>query len=114
MVPPYSQLVNVTGNVKRPMFYELKPDEALAQVIEYAGGFSGDAYTDMVRVARLTGREKELFNIGRNEFEGYHLQDGDIVTIGTTLDRYSTRVPAPRSRNAPRHVLTRLRHQHHP
>lgn len=92
MVPPYSQLVNVTGNVKRPMFYELKPDETLAQVIEYAGGFSGDAYTDMVRVARLTGREKELFNIGRNEFEGYHLQDGDIVTIGTTLDRYSNRV----------------------
>lgn len=82
----------MTGNVKRPMFYELKPDETLAQAIEYAGGFSGDAYTDMVRIARLTGREKELFNVGQNEFDGYRLQDGDIITIGTTLDRYSNRV----------------------
>ncbi len=92
MVPPYSQLVNITGNVKRPMFYELKPDETLAQAIEYAGGFSGDAYTDMVRIARLTGREKELFNVAQNEFGSYRLQDGDIITIGTTLDRYSNRV----------------------
>ncbi|MCM1355781.1 MAG: SLBB domain-containing protein [Staphylococcus sp.] len=92
MVPPYNELVNVTGNVKRPMFYELKPTETLAQAIEYAGGFSGDAYTEMVRVARLSGREKELFNVARNEFDGYRLQDGDIITIGTTLDRYSNRV----------------------
>lgn len=92
MVPPYSELVNITGNVKRPMFYELKPDETLATAIEYAGGFSGDAYTDMVRIARLTGREKELFNIAQNEYATYRLQDGDIVTIGTTLDRYTNRV----------------------
>ena len=92
MVPPYKQLVNVSGNVKRPMLYELKDNETLGQAIKYAGGFSGDAYTEMVRVARLTGREKELFNISQNEFDSYRLQDGDVVTIGTSLDRYSNRV----------------------
>lgn len=92
MVPPYSQLVNVVGNVKRPMLYELKSDESLAEAIEYAGGFSSDAYSDMVRVARLNGKDKELFNISAKEFDTYRLRDGDIVTIGTTLDRYANRV----------------------
>lgn len=92
MVPPYSQLVNVVGNVKRPMLYELKSDESLAEAIEYAGGFSSDAYSDMVRVARLNGKDKELFNISAKEFDTYRLRDGDIVTIGTSLDRYANRV----------------------
>ncbi|MCM1077513.1 MAG: SLBB domain-containing protein [Bacteroides sp.] len=92
MVPPYEELVNITGNVKRPMFYELKPNETLEQAIEYAGGFSGDAYTDMVRVARQSGREKELYNVANAELADYRLADGDIVTVGTILDRYSNRV----------------------
>lgn len=92
MVPAYSQLVNVTGNVKRPMFYEMKPNESLAKAIEFAGGFSGDAYTDMVRVARQAGREKELYNVAQGELDTYRLTDGDIVTVGTILDRYSNQV----------------------
>lgn len=92
MVPPYSQLVTVEGNVKRPMRYELKADEKLSDAIEYAGGFASDAYTDMVKIARTSGREKELFNVAANEFESHPLHDGDIITIGTTLDRYSNRV----------------------
>lgn len=92
MVPAYTQLVNVTGNVKRPMFYEMKPNESLAKAIEFAGGFSGDAYTDMVRVARQAGREKELYNVAQGELESYRLTDGDIVTVGTILDRYSNQV----------------------
>ncbi len=92
MVPPYSQLVNVDGNVKRPMFYELKGDETLYDALQYAGGFSGDAYTDMVRIARLTGREKELFNVAESDYKTYRLRDGDLITVGTTLDRFSNRV----------------------
>ncbi len=92
MVPAYGQLVSVIGNVKRPMYFEIKPGETLSKAIEYAGGFTGDAYTEMVRLARLNGREKELFNISESEFGSYRLRDGDIVTIGTTLDRYSNRV----------------------
>ncbi len=29
IVPPYEQLVNIDGNVKRPMYYEIKPDETV-------------------------------------------------------------------------------------
>ncbi len=92
IVPPYEQLVNISGNVKRPMYYEITEDETLSDLIDYAGGFTGDAYTEQIRLARQTGRENELFNIVSGDFDSYRLNDGDIVTVGTILDRYANRV----------------------
>ena len=43
-VPTYECLVGITGNVKRPMFYEMRKNETLATLIKYAGGFTGDAH----------------------------------------------------------------------
>lgn len=92
IVPPYEQLVSIDGNVKRPMYYEIKPDETIETILDYAGGFTSDAYSGMVRLARQAGTENELFNIDRGEFASYRLKDGDIITVGTILDRYSNRV----------------------
>lgn len=92
IVPPYDCLVSVTGNVKRPMYYEITPKETLKDLISYAGGFTGDAYSEMVRLARQSGRENELYNVSSSEFSSYRMHDGDIVTVGTILDRYSNRV----------------------
>lgn len=92
IVPPYNQLVNITGNVKRPMYYEIKPGETMTTLLDYAGGFAGDAYSGMVRLSRQNGEENELYNISRGEFDSYRLKDGDVVTVGTVLDRYANRV----------------------
>lgn len=92
IVPPYEQLVNITGNVKRPMYYEMVPKETVETLINYAGGFSGDAYSGMVRLQRYTGYENELYNVDKNDFNNYHLQDGDVITVGTVLDRYANKV----------------------
>lgn len=92
IVPPYDNLVEIDGNVKRPMYYEIKPGETISDLISYSGGFTGDAYSEMVRLARQAGTENELYNIENAEFSTYRLKDGDIVTVGTILDRYSNRV----------------------
>ncbi|MBD5299141.1 MAG: capsule biosynthesis protein [Bacteroides sp.] len=92
IVPPYEQLVSIDGNVKRPMYYEIKPNETINTILEYAGGYTADAYDGMVRLARQSGTENELFNIERGEFSSYRLQDGDVITVGTILDRYANRV----------------------
>ena len=92
IVPPYDRLVSIDGNVKRPMYYEIKPDETIKSLLDYAGGFTGGAYSGMVRLARQSGTENELYNIDRGEFASYRLQDGDIITVGTILDRYANRV----------------------
>ena len=91
-VPTYGQLIDITGNVKRPMYYELKPGETVAQLIDYAGGFASDAYEGMVRVSRQAGTENQLFNVEKAQFDSYTLKDGDVVTVGTINDRYANRV----------------------
>lgn len=91
-VPAYSQLVNIEGNVKRPMFYELKDNENLIKLIEYAGGFTGDAYSDVARVMRLNGLDKELHTVEKADFASYNLKDGDVVSIGTVVDQFTNKV----------------------
>lgn len=92
VVPPYELLVGIDGNVKRPMYYEMKSDETLGTLIDYAGGFTGNAYTEEVRLIRETGREHQLFNIPSGKFSSYRLEDGDAVSVGATLDRFANRV----------------------
>ena len=92
VVPTYELLVGIDGNVKRPMYYEMKADETLGTLIDYAGGFTGNAYTEEVRLIRETGREHQLFNIPSGKFSSYRLEDGDAVSVGATLDRFANRV----------------------
>lgn len=92
VVPPYSQLVTAEGNVKRPMLYEIEKGETLNDLLKYAGGFTGDAYSGMVTVQRQSGSENELNNVSSNEFASFRLQDGDYITIGAILDRFANRV----------------------
>ena len=92
IVPTYKTLVNVEGNVKRPMFYELKEGETVQDLIEYAGGFSGDAYTDNLRLIRQNGREYKVFTVNQPEYESFTLNDGDELTVGAMLNRFENRI----------------------
>lgn len=101
IVPPYSELISAEGNVKRPMYYELKKDESLAKLLEYAGGFAGNAYSDLVRIERLNGSEKQILTVDKTQFPSYLLQDGDVVTIGAVTDKYSNKVELKGAVNRP-------------
>lgn len=92
VVPPYEALVSVEGKVKRPMYYEMKKGETLGTLIDYAGGFTGDAYSKEVRLVRRTGREYRLFNVGSPDYAGFKLDDGDEISVGTILNRFANRV----------------------
>lgn len=92
VVPPYEALVSVEGKVKRPMYYEMKKGETLGALIDYAGGFTGDAYSKEVRLVRRTGWEYRLFNVDKSDYAGFELDDGDSVSVGTILNRFANRV----------------------
>lgn len=92
IVPPYAELINIEGTVKRPMYYELREGESLAKLLEYTGGFAGNAYTDMITVSRQTGKDNEIFNVSASDFNSYRLKDGDIVTVGSVTDRFLNKV----------------------
>ena len=92
IVPPYELLVEISGNVKRPMYYEMKSGESLGKLMEYAGGFTGDAYRDEVRIIRESGREYQIYNVREPNYASWNLEDGDAVTVGSVLDRFANRV----------------------
>ncbi len=91
-VPTYNIIVDIAGNVKRPMSYELKEGETLADLVDYAAGFTGDAYTKNVRMIRKNGSEYQIFTIDEPEYAGFRLVDGDAVAVGAMLDRFENRI----------------------
>lgn len=92
IVNPYESLVEIVGKVKRPMYYEMKPTETVANLLEYAGGFTGDSYKKAIRLIRKSGREHQVFNVDEMDYSVFRLDDGDLVTVDAVLDRFENKV----------------------
>lgn len=91
-VETYDCLVNVTGKVKRPMYYEMKKDESIETLLKYAGGFASDAYKKAVRVVRRTGREFSVYNVGEFDMSQFQVADGDSVGVDSIIHRFTNMV----------------------
>ncbi len=91
-VAPYEALVNITGKVKRPMFYEMKKTESAATLLRYAGGFTGDAYTKAIRINRKAGAGYSVFSVGEFDMNSFKLMDEDSVSVDSTIVRYQNMV----------------------
>ena len=89
VVGPYDCLVNIRGKVKRPMFYEMKESESVASILDYAGGFAGDAYTNNIRLVRKSGREYSVYTVGEFDMNGFLLKDGDSLYVDSVIPRFS-------------------------
>lgn len=92
IVGPYDCLVGIQGNVKRPMFYEMRSSESVAQVIKYAGGFTGDAYKKSVRLVRKSGERYSVHNVEEFDMNSFKLADGDAITVDGMINRFENMV----------------------
>ena len=92
VVGPYEMLAQISGKVKRPMFYEMKRGESLGTLIGYAGGFAGDAYTRSVRVRRKTGRQYSIFNVNEFDMRNFRVADEDSISVDSVIPRYENMV----------------------
>lgn len=101
IVPAYESMVEAKGNVKRPMFYELKKDETLSTLLRYAGGFSSNAYTKTIRIIRQNGQEYQVKTVERPDFSVFRLCDGDVITADAVLDRFENKLEIKGAVNRP-------------
>lgn len=92
LVPSYKTLVKVNGKVKRPMFFELKEGESLANLIEYAGGFAQGAYTSNITVVRQTGKEYEVCTVNEMDRKIFQMRNGDDVEVGELVSRFKNKI----------------------
>ncbi|NBJ06227.1 capsule biosynthesis protein [Alistipes sp. Z76] len=91
-VAAYGKLAEVSGEVKRPMFYEMKGSETIGDLVRFAGGFTNDANRKMVSVTRRQGGEYRSFTVDSGDFDTFVLEDGDVVSVAGAIDRYENRV----------------------
>lgn len=91
-VAPYMNLVTIEGKVRRPMIYEMKQDETLQNLIDYAGNFTGDAYVEKVRVERKNEDGLTVHNVRRFDMGNFLPKDGDIVVVEDIVQRYKNTV----------------------
>ena len=91
-VDTYDCLVNIAGKVKRPMFYEMKKTESVNTLLKYAGGFTGDAFSDNITLIRKSGGEMSIYSLNEFERGKFQVQDADSVWVDSVLDRYKNLV----------------------
>lgn len=92
LVNPYLARVRVLGEIKRPLIFEVTPEDNLEDLIRYAGGFTDLAFKDRISISRITGNQRSVSDVYQNQLGLFSLKGGDEVTVGRIIDRYSNRI----------------------
>lgn len=88
----YESVVDITGRVKRPMAYEMRKEETLADLLDYSGGFTGDAYKKLLRVLRKSEELRTVYNVEDIETGTFLITDGDSIIVDSIINRYKNMV----------------------
>ena len=91
-VDTYKNLVQLEGKVRRPMYYEMKENESLQTLLNYAGGFTGDAYKKSIRIIRKSGGQYAVQSVNEIDYGTFKMDDGDVVSVEAALDRFENRI----------------------
>lgn len=95
-IPIAERLVSIMGSIKRPFKYELIEGENLAKLIEYAGGFTTEAYQKVIQIKRIVNDEETIMDVPMRELldakKDFVLLNGDVVTIKSIPKPYQNYV----------------------
>jgi protein involved in polysaccharide export with SLBB domain len=85
-VPVQEKVVHISGPVRRPMKYELKADEDLQSLLNYAGGLQPNALLSSARLVRTNEKEETQLDFVLSSYltpDGmdFSLKDGDHLII---------------------------------
>lgn len=98
-VPVHGGRVDVAGEVVRPAIYEVKPDETLADVLQFAGGFGAAAFRARAQIHRvypdgsgLGAQTRVVVDVGPDQFVAgavprVPIAAGDSVTVFAVAER---------------------------
>ncbi len=99
-VPVHGGFAKLAGKVNRPAVYELRPNETLRDLIQYAGGFDPTAAQARVTIHRVLppasrgsgGRARVVIAVGADQFSDgiapeVPMAPGDSVTVHGVTDR---------------------------
>lgn len=83
-IPPVGQTASIDGEVKRPAIYELRNEGSAADLVRIAGGFTPEADTTRVSLARIDERNRRVVldvNLNEASGRGQLLRNGDVLRV---------------------------------
>ena len=92
LVRPYQNRVGIDGEVKRPAYYELVKGESLEKAIDFAGGFSSDAYRGSISLRRNLANTRAVQTVKADFFGDFTIQGGDFIEVGKITNQFTNRV----------------------
>ena len=92
VVGPYTNRVSIFGGVKTPGKFEMKNGETVADLINYAGGFSEDSYSKSLRITRVFDDQYKIVDVNSDQFEFFQLKSGDKIEIDKVIEKYDNRL----------------------
>ena len=95
-VPPYMGVIDVEGELKRPMVYELVGGETLGDVLAMAGSFTRDAYPNLSILTRQSDSlglaEASTIDLSDVNQLSLAAQDGDMLVVPKVGDSVANSV----------------------
>ncbi len=92
MVPSYRHRVRMSGEFKRKGIFEGQEGETVADMIDFAGGFTEKAYQERLEIFRTNTRQNFFVGVSKDDFDNVLIQNGDSVIAGEILKRVENRV----------------------
>lgn len=86
------KLVKVSGAVNRPMNYEMKDEQTVADVLEYALGFKYNAVTENIHLERISSSLGLAYDIEESQYGSFQLENGDRITVRENRALFENRV----------------------
>lgn len=86
-IPPVGPLAGITGDIKKPAYYELKGNTRLSDLVEMAGGFTSSYFRGRVQIDRTMGHEyrtaieNDLKGLKSDPKRNVFIQNGDLVKV---------------------------------
>jgi protein involved in polysaccharide export with SLBB domain len=82
----YEKKVLATGQFKRPMYYQLKKDEGVKDLLRYSGGLNAEAFASGMKVLRTENEKQVQRDVNANAFirlnsYDFALNDGDVIKV---------------------------------
>ena len=91
-VPVYQTRVEMIGEIKRFALFEVVKGESLKNVLDFAGGFSNQAYTGKIKILQNTTKERRITDVEAADYANYQPNNGDKFIVESILDRFENRV----------------------
>ncbi|MNK10363.1 Polysialic acid transport protein KpsD precursor [compost metagenome] len=91
-IPAYDKRVEISGEVKDAAIFEVKGTETLQDVINFAKGFTSEAYTAKIKTFQNTNKERKITDIPSTQYAAYQPKNGDKFVVEAILERFENRV----------------------